>query len=153
MSPNAGKEGLRGSQLMSTEAEFWDEIQTKVLKFSSLLFTVTSTALPWDFYFFKLTPIPPSLWFKKIHTETSRLKTLKIMPRNLNKLWVHEFGFSCARTWSRNKLWNLTSYLTYAFPCKLCRAQNFRHIILYNLRGHGSSDLVFSIYVVCYICS
>ncbi len=30
-----------------------DEIQTKVLK--SLLFTVTSTALPWDFFFFKLT--------------------------------------------------------------------------------------------------
>jgi hypothetical protein len=28
------------------EAEFLDEIQTKVLKFSSLLFTVTSTALP-----------------------------------------------------------------------------------------------------------
>jgi hypothetical protein len=35
-----------------TEAEFWDEIQSE--EFSSLLFTVTSTALPWDFYFFKL---------------------------------------------------------------------------------------------------
>ncbi len=33
---------------------FLDEIQTKVLRVSSLLFTVTSTALPWDFYFFKL---------------------------------------------------------------------------------------------------
>jgi hypothetical protein len=37
-----------------TEAEFLNEIQTKSLEFSSLLFTVPSTALPWDFYFFKL---------------------------------------------------------------------------------------------------
>jgi hypothetical protein len=37
------------------EAEFLEEIQTKVLEFSSLLFTVTSIALPSDFYFFKLT--------------------------------------------------------------------------------------------------
>jgi hypothetical protein len=29
-----------------TEAEFLDEIQTEVLRISSLLFTVTSTALP-----------------------------------------------------------------------------------------------------------
>ena len=34
------------------ETEFLDVIGTK---FSSLLFTVTSTALPSDFYFFKLT--------------------------------------------------------------------------------------------------
>jgi hypothetical protein len=32
-----------------------DEIQTKSSKFSSLFFRVTSTALPRDFYFFKLT--------------------------------------------------------------------------------------------------
>ncbi len=38
--------------VMCTEAEILDEIQTK---FSSLVFTVTSTALPWDFYLFKLT--------------------------------------------------------------------------------------------------
>jgi hypothetical protein len=38
------------------EAEFLDEIQTeKSYEFSSLLFTVTSTALPREFYFFKLT--------------------------------------------------------------------------------------------------
>jgi hypothetical protein len=36
-------------------AEFLEEIQTKVLELSSLLFTVTSTALPRDLYFFKLT--------------------------------------------------------------------------------------------------
>ncbi len=39
-----------------TEAEFLDEIQTKISReFSSLLFTVTSTALPWDLYCFKVT--------------------------------------------------------------------------------------------------
>ncbi len=37
------------------EAEFLDEIQTKVLRISSLLFIVTFTALPLDFCFFKLT--------------------------------------------------------------------------------------------------
>ncbi len=41
--------------LSSPEAECLDEIQTKVKEFFSLLFTVTSTALPRDFYFFKLT--------------------------------------------------------------------------------------------------
>jgi hypothetical protein len=37
------------------EAESLDEIQTKVLRVFSLLLTVTSTALPRDLYFFKLT--------------------------------------------------------------------------------------------------
>ncbi len=37
------------------EVEFLDEIQTKVLRVFLFAFTVTSTALPWDFYFFKLT--------------------------------------------------------------------------------------------------
>jgi hypothetical protein len=55
------------------EAEFFDEIQS--WEFSSLLFTVSSTALPWDFYFFKLTqPLTVSvkdallyglIWLKK----------------------------------------------------------------------------------------
>jgi hypothetical protein len=38
-----------------TAAEFLDKIQIKALRVSSLLFTVTSTALSWDLYFFKLT--------------------------------------------------------------------------------------------------
>jgi hypothetical protein len=42
-------------QKSCAEAEFLDEIQKKSPRFSSLLFTVTSTDLPWDFYFFKLT--------------------------------------------------------------------------------------------------
>jgi len=33
----------------------WTKSRQKSSEFSSLLFTVTSTALPWDFYFFKLT--------------------------------------------------------------------------------------------------
>ncbi len=44
--------------MVKPEAEFLDEIHTKVLRlFSSLLFTITitSTALPWDFYFSRLT--------------------------------------------------------------------------------------------------
>jgi hypothetical protein len=51
---------------------------------------VTSTALPWDFYLYKLTQhLTVSLWFKKsIHTvwELSRL-----CPET--KLCAHEFGF------------------------------------------------------------
>ncbi len=70
------------------------------------------TALPWDLYFFKLTQprtvtvhckrkrrkpdrkpyVPPSLWFRNyIHTETSSLRTPKIMPRNVNEIvrsWI-----------------------------------------------------------------
>ncbi len=33
----------------------WTKSRQKSLEWSSLLFSVTSTALPWDFYFFKLT--------------------------------------------------------------------------------------------------
>ncbi len=44
---------MKCSLSLTPEAEFLEEIQTKV--FSFLLFTVTSAALPWDFYFFKLT--------------------------------------------------------------------------------------------------
>ncbi len=40
---------------LPTKAKFLNKIQTKVLKVYSLLLTVTSTSVPWDFYFFKLT--------------------------------------------------------------------------------------------------
>jgi hypothetical protein len=75
----------------------------------SMLFTVTSAALPRDFYFFKLMqPLAvsrvllvytvkekggkhdrnqtPCSMVYEIHTETSSLRTLKIMPRNLNEI-------------------------------------------------------------------
>jgi hypothetical protein len=92
------------------EAEFLDEIQTKVLRvFLLAISTVNSTALPWDLYFFKLTqPLTVStvhllytvkaieenlienhtsfLMVEEIHTETSSLRNLKIMPRNLNEI-------------------------------------------------------------------
>ncbi len=95
-------------------------------RFPPLLFTVTSTALPWDLHFFKLTqPLtgstvqllytdkekgrkpdrkPYSLSYGlRIHTETSSLRTVKIIPRNLNEI-VH--------SWIRllNKLSHLWSY-------------------------------------------
>jgi hypothetical protein len=38
-----------------SEAKYLNEIQTKVLRVFLLVFKVTSTALPCDFYFFKLT--------------------------------------------------------------------------------------------------
>jgi hypothetical protein len=84
-----------------------DEIQTKVLRVFFLVFTVTSTAMPSDFCFFKITqpltvstvqhpvkekggkpdrnphPLPYEI---QIHTETSSLRTLKIMLRNLNEI-------------------------------------------------------------------
>ncbi len=83
----------------------------------SLLFTVTSTALPWDFYFFKLSQ-PLTYFFKlmqpltiskekrgkhdrnpyllpyvlrKPYTETSSFRTFKIMPRKLKEIvrsWI-----------------------------------------------------------------
>ncbi len=39
----------------------WTKSRRKSWEFSSLLFTVTPTALPWDFYFFKLTQ--PLMYF------------------------------------------------------------------------------------------
>jgi hypothetical protein len=48
------------------EAEFLDKIQTKVFRVFSLLFTVISTALPSDFFFFKLTqPLSPLPYVNK----------------------------------------------------------------------------------------
>ncbi len=88
--------------------------KSKSYEFSSLLFTVTSTALPWDFYFCKLTqpltvssgqllstekvkegkterkPYPLPYAFRNAY-RTSSLRTLKIMPRNLNEIvrsWI-----------------------------------------------------------------
>ncbi len=76
--------------MVKPEAKFLDEIHTKVLElFSSLLFTVTSTALPWDFYFSRLTqpltvsvkkkrgkperkPYPLPYGLQEIHTGTSQ---------------------------------------------------------------------------------
>jgi hypothetical protein len=95
-----------------------------------LLLTVTSTTLPWDFYFFKLTqPLTASsvyllntikekggkpdrtlsLWFKKIHTETPSLRTLQIMPRNFNKIvraWIWPlFNSSLQRELQSSYFW------------------------------------------------
>ncbi len=56
--------------------------------------------------------MPPSLWFNyEIHTETSSLRTLKIMPRNINKIvssWIRVLDLSeCSRS--------VTEFLRYLF--------------------------------------
>ncbi len=89
----------------------WTKSRQNFEEFSSCLFTVTSTALPWDFYFFKLTQpptyfyssvivhckrkrktIPPSLWFKK-YKQKPPVWELRLLPETSTKLYVHELGF------------------------------------------------------------
>ncbi len=41
-------------ELLLLRPNSWTKFRQKSSEFSSLLFKVTSTALPWDFYFFKL---------------------------------------------------------------------------------------------------
>jgi hypothetical protein len=72
---------------------------------SSLLFTVTSTALPWDFYFFKLTqPLTVSVkekggkpnrkpWLKKSIQKPQVWELSRLFPETSVKLYVHDFGF------------------------------------------------------------
>ncbi len=74
----AGLEALTSPHFMSaarTEAECLDIIGTKVLRV--LLLAIHSHSCN-----------------VKLYTETSSLRTLKIMLRNLNGLCVHEFGFN-----------------------------------------------------------
>jgi hypothetical protein len=60
------------------EAEFLNVIGTKVSRVFPLLFTVSSTP----------PPPPEPKWFvmQTLYTETSSLRTLKIMPRNFNEI-------------------------------------------------------------------
>ncbi len=107
------------------KAEFLDEIQTEGWAFSSLLFTVTSTTLPWDICFFKLTqplavsrvlllynvkekggkpdrkPYPLRYDFKK-SIQKPQVWELKIMPSNLSKIvrsWIRllETAYACIK--------------------------------------------------------
>ncbi len=112
----------------TSEAEFLDEIQKKSEEFSSLLLTLTSTALLWDFYFFKLTQpltyffssvtvhckgerkktwwktVPPSPWFKKSIQKHQVWKLSRLCPETSTKLYVHEFGF-----WTKHRLCEIIS--------------------------------------------
>jgi hypothetical protein len=109
--------GQKVEGIMGTYPEVLDEIQTKSYEFSSLLFTVTSSALPWDYYFFKLTqPLTastvqlmytvklkgekrdkisyPLSFGLRTHTENSSLRTeMRLCPETSTQFYVHEFGF------------------------------------------------------------
>ncbi len=63
----------------SPAAEFLDETQTKVLRVSFILFTVTSAALLRDFYFFKLTQ-PLTVLKYSVHCKGERREMEKIIP-------------------------------------------------------------------------
>ncbi len=95
----------------------WTKSRQKSSEFSSLKFTATSTALPWDFYFFKLTqPLtiftiqllytvqekggkpdrklyPPCPCFKKSIQKPQVWELSRLGPETSTKLYVHEFGF------------------------------------------------------------
>jgi hypothetical protein len=97
-------------------------------EFSSLLFKITSPALPWNFYFFKLTQL---LAVSSVHYCTlSRRKEENLIenhipflpPRNLKsgelsrlcqefskKLYVHEFGFWSIRQKIKKGKWQICS--------------------------------------------
>jgi hypothetical protein len=101
------------------EAEFLDEIQTKVLRVFLLAITVSSTALPWDFCFFRLTQ-PLTVFYSSVtvHCKGERRKiwkkrkpyplpyglrnpyrnlksenSLRLCPETSTKLNIHEFDF------------------------------------------------------------
>ncbi len=109
----------------------WTKSRQKSSEFSSLLFT--STALPWDFYFFKLKQpltvstvqccyftlsrrkeenhtIPSSLWKKSIQKPQVR-ELSRLCPETSTKLYGHEFGFKRDRKlfklpqWHRRHQW------------------------------------------------
>ncbi len=85
---------MTGNNGSWSEAEFLDVTGTKVLR-------VFLLAVHGHLYWRILHPPPPWEkvvwnWFvmKTLYKETSNLRTLKIMPGNLKKIYVHAFGFS-----------------------------------------------------------
>jgi hypothetical protein len=95
----------------------WTKSRQKSAEFSSLLFTVISTALPLDFYFFKLMqpltvstvqllytvkekegkpdrkPKHPSLWFKNPYRNLNFENSQDHAQKPQTKLYIHKFGF------------------------------------------------------------
>ncbi len=81
-------------------------------KFSSLLFTVTSTALPWDFYFKHTQPLTvsvkenevknlienqtPSLWLQQSIQKPQAWELQRLCPEISMKLYAHEYTFKSA---------------------------------------------------------
>jgi hypothetical protein len=80
------------SLVCSQRPNSWD-VGTKSYEFSYFLFTVNSNNG------LLLLSLLGQRWFELVYDvntvdETSSLRTLTIMPRNLNNLYVHEIGFS-----------------------------------------------------------
>jgi hypothetical protein len=98
------------------ETEFLDEIQTKFLKFSSLLFTVTSTALPGDFS--KLTqpdrkPYPLPYGLRNPYTNLKSENYQDCTQKQSTKLYVHELCFSTNFYAKENPEVHRTGHMTY----------------------------------------
>ncbi len=127
--PLSGVYSIMMKKLAQPDAEFLDEIQTKVLRVFLLSIHSHLYSLPWDLYFLKPTQ-PLTYFFKRTqplmyfyskatvhckgkkeenlienhssfpmvsatHTETSSLRTLKIMPINLKEIvrsWIWLLG-------------------------------------------------------------
>ncbi len=106
---------------------------------SSLLLTVTSTTLPWDFYFFKLTqPLTASsvyllntikekggkpdrtlsLWFKKSIQKPQVWELSRLCPETFTKLFVHEFGFCSIHLCRENWLLQVIGFTSETGCCK-----------------------------------
>jgi hypothetical protein len=132
-----------------TEAQFLDEIKLKVSRvfllaihrhlysFALRFLFLQTHATSYSFYSSVTVytikekggrpdrkPHPPSLWFKKIHTETSSLITLNIMLRNLYSSNIATLG----RLQKRMKLWSKNNYIYRALPAEviLLSSSSFR---------------------------
>ncbi len=89
-------------QLTAQRLNSLTKSRQKSWEFSSLLFTVSSTALPLDFYFFKLTQslrvsvkdalLLDLIWFKKSIQKPQVWELSTLCSETSMKLYVHEFG-------------------------------------------------------------
>ncbi len=101
-----------------TETEFLDKIQTKSKEFSSLLFTVTSTALPWDLYFFKL-PQPLTV---SVNEKGGNLT------ENHTPFWFKK-SIQKPQDYARKPQWNCTFMNSTSGECTEHHRHDFLHIV------------------------
>ncbi len=137
----------------------WNKSRQKSPEFSSLLFTVSSTVLPWDFYFFKLKqPLTvstvqllytvkknggkpyrkhhtPSLWLKKSMKKPQVWELSRLCPEPSMKLHIHEFGlWSCryrAHTWQAITAVSPSSMRSGLWSSMLTRGKSMEKVITF----------------------